>query len=73
MKLPQLFDRALAAYKAEKLRDAERLCRRIIAIKADHFDALHMLAIVQSRLGRKEESLSAFDRALTLQPTTRRC
>jgi tetratricopeptide (TPR) repeat protein len=59
---------AFSAYRAGKLIETEQLCRQVIAATPDVFDALHLLAIVQSRLGRKEEALEIYDRALVLQP-----
>ena len=36
--------------------------------QADLFDALHLLAAVQSRLGKKDTALASYDRALKVQP-----
>jgi len=64
----QALQRASAAYEAGDLAEAERLCGAILAAKGDHFDANHLLAIVQSRTGRAEDALQSYDRALALDP-----
>jgi protein O-GlcNAc transferase len=68
LKVTETLQQAFAAYQAGKLADAEKLCRRIISVKRDAFDALHILAVTQLNLGRKDEALTNFDRALALQP-----
>jgi protein O-GlcNAc transferase len=66
--LPEALNHAFTAYGEGKLSEAERLCRDIVGVKNDFFDALHMLAVIQSKLGRKDEALENFDRALAVQP-----
>jgi len=66
--LSQAFSRAVSAYKAGNLVEAERTFQTIINAKGDLFDVLHLLAIVQSRLGKKHAALASFDRALKLRP-----
>jgi tetratricopeptide (TPR) repeat protein len=66
--LALMLDHAFAAYNTGKLTEAERLCQRIITAEHNCFDALHILAVVQSRLGKKEEALASYDRALQLRP-----
>ena len=59
---------AISAYDAGKLVEAEQLCQQIINAKPDHFDALHLLAVVQSGLGKQDQALASYDRALTVRP-----
>ena len=66
--LSQPLRRAISAYKAGELVEAEQICRQIINAKHDLFDALHLLSIIQSRLGKKDTALANYDRALTLRP-----
>jgi protein O-GlcNAc transferase len=66
--LPQALDRAVSAYNAGNFVLAEQLCQQIVAAKHDFFDAVHLLAIVQSKLGRIDEALASFHRALLVQP-----
>jgi tetratricopeptide (TPR) repeat protein len=66
--LPQEFSRAVSAYEAGKLLEAERICQQIIDNEGDLLDVLHLLAIVQSSLGKKHTALASYDRALKLRP-----
>ena len=66
--LPKPLSRAISAYNAGKLVEAEQLCQQIINAKGDLFDALHLLAVVQSRLGKRDTALASYDRALTVRP-----
>ena len=66
--LSQALSRAVSAYNAGELVEAEQLCQQIINAKRDLFDALHLLALVQTRLGKKDTALTSFDRALTVRP-----
>src|SRR5262249_47088490 len=66
--LPEALKRAIAAYNDGKFSEAERLCRTIIAAKPGFFDALHLLAVVQTRLGRLKDALTSYDQALTVRP-----
>lgn len=65
---PEAYKHAVGAFQAGKLREAEQICQLIITAKNDFFDAIHLLAIVQSRLGRKSDALATFDRAIAVQP-----
>jgi tetratricopeptide (TPR) repeat protein len=66
--LSQAFGRAVTAYNAGKLDEAEQICRQILNARRDVFDALHLLAAVQSRLGKKDAALASYDRALKVRP-----
>src|ERR1700693_4606216 len=66
--LSQALSHAFSAYNAGKFVEAEQLCLQIINAKPDLFDALHLLAVVQSSLGRKDVALASYDRALTVRP-----
>jgi tetratricopeptide (TPR) repeat protein len=59
---------AIAAYERGQLSEADRLARAILCVKPDHFDALHLLAIISTRQRRLDEALGSYDRALALQP-----
>jgi tetratricopeptide (TPR) repeat protein len=67
--LSQALNRALSSYKSGNLVQAEQLCQQITSAKQDVFDAIHLLAFVQSKLGKKEAALRNYDRAVALQPT----
>src|ERR1700722_3467623 len=64
----QALSRAISAYNAGNLIESERTCQQIINAKPDLFDALHLLAVVQSNLGKKDLALASYDRALEIQP-----
>jgi tetratricopeptide (TPR) repeat protein len=66
--LPQTLNRAIAAYRAGQLAEAEGLCRQIISVDRNFFDALYVLAVVQAGLGKNVDALENYDRALALQP-----
>jgi protein O-GlcNAc transferase len=60
--------RAAAAYEGGQFDEAERLCAGILGVQPDNFAALHILAMVQSRLGLFVEALSNCDKALAIRP-----
>ena len=66
--LSSALDRAISAYKSGQFVEAEQLCQQIVAARQDVFDALHLLALVQSLLGKKETAVASFDRALKVRP-----
>ena len=66
--LSEAFNRAISAYNAGKLVEAEQLCQQIITAKPDLFDALHLLAVVQASLGKQDLALVSYDRALIVRP-----
>jgi len=66
--LPQALKRALAAYRAGQLIQAEQICQEILSLDRNYFDALYILAVVQATLGKNTEALANYDRALALQP-----
>jgi len=68
LNLSQALSRAMSAYNAGQLVEAEQICQQIINTKRDLFDALHLLAVVQSRLGKKDTALASYDRALKVRP-----
>ena len=63
-----VFDRAASAFGAGELVEAEQLCEQIVAATPDFFDAVYLLAVVQSKLGKKTAALASFACALSLQP-----
>jgi predicted O-linked N-acetylglucosamine transferase (SPINDLY family) len=66
--LPEAIMRAAAAYACGRFSEADRLARAILDVKADCFDALHLIAVLESRQGRYAEALASYDRALAVQP-----
>ena len=66
--LSSALNRAISAYQSGQLVEAEQLCQQIVAARQDVFDALHLLALVQTLLGKKETAVASFDRALKVRP-----
>ncbi len=66
--LPEAMQRAVAAYRRGRFGEADDLARAILAIKADYFDALHLIAVIRTRQRRLDEALASYDRALALRP-----
>src|SRR5262249_48045570 len=66
--LADTLNRAVVAYNDGNLFEAERLCRFIIAANPDLLDGLLLLANTQIRLGRGNEALATYNRALRLRP-----
>jgi tetratricopeptide (TPR) repeat protein len=66
--LPEVMKRAVAAYEAGRLREADDLARAILGVKPDYFDALHLIAVISTRQRRLDEALASYDSALALRP-----
>ena len=66
--LPEALKRAIAAYNQSKFSEVEQLCYAMIAAKHDFFEALHLLAAVQAKLGRSSDALSNCRQALAIRP-----
>jgi tetratricopeptide (TPR) repeat protein len=60
--------RAVAAYQRGRLREADDLARAILSVRADYFDALHLIAVISTQQRRFDEALASYDRALALRP-----
>ena len=65
---PKPFKKALAAYQRGDLAKTEAYCLATLMVKAEFFDALHLLALVQSRMGKHTAAIENFDQALRLRP-----
>src|SRR5262249_27066869 len=66
----QAYKRAVSAYETGDFVAAEELCQNIIAARDDFFDALYLLAVVQSKLGKKHLALASYGRALNVRPNS---
>jgi Flp pilus assembly protein TadD len=60
--------RALELHQAGKLREAERLYRKVLTLQPEHFDALHMLGVVALQEGRAGYAVDLIERALRQKP-----
>jgi predicted O-linked N-acetylglucosamine transferase (SPINDLY family) len=65
---PILMQAAVTAYRAGKAAEAAALCRRIIEIIPDTFDALHLLGVVELEGGNSAEAERALTRAVDVNP-----
>lgn len=63
-----LFQRAAALYEQGRLDDAEALCRRVLAHRADHAWALNLSGVIHCRTGRGGEGIKLLATALTHEP-----
>jgi len=59
--------RAIALHQRGQLSQAEALYRQILAGPRDHFDALHMLGVIEAQRGNLESAVALLDRALRLR------
>jgi tetratricopeptide (TPR) repeat protein len=67
-----VFDRAVAAYRAGNLVEAEQLCQRVLGSRPDFFDAFYLLGEVQAGLGKINAALATYGRALEIWPNAAR-
>ena len=65
---PLLMQAAVTAYRSGKAAEAAALCRRIIEIIPDTFDALHLLGVVELEGGNFAEAERALTRAVDANP-----
>ena len=63
-----LLNQAARSYQIGHLDETEALCRATLRVDANHVEALYLLGVVQSRLGRSKEALASYDRALAIKP-----
>ncbi len=67
-KLAKKLTQAIAAHQLGELAAAERLYRSILASKPNHFDALHLLGVIEHQKGRYREAERLIGRALKINP-----
>ena len=59
---------ALAMHRGRRLEDAERLYREILAEEPRHFDALHLVGLVQYETGRWDAAVASIRAAIAVRP-----
>jgi len=59
---------AFAAFERGDDAEAERLCRAVLAARANYFDALHMLGVMAAKAGRAEEAVAVLAKAIAANP-----
>lgn len=60
--------KALALHQKGQLARAELCYRKILTLAPDHFDALHLLGVIEGQNNNLDESLDMLQRAVTLRP-----
>jgi tetratricopeptide (TPR) repeat protein/SAM-dependent methyltransferase len=68
-----LFGSAVAHFNAGRLDDAERLCRDVLMFDRNHFDALHMIGIIATRVGNLISAAELIGRALAINGRSAEC
>jgi protein O-GlcNAc transferase len=66
--LSQDMQQAAGAYTKRDWAEAERLCRRILAARADYFDALSLLGVIAAQTQRMDEAAGLLRRAVAARP-----
>jgi tetratricopeptide (TPR) repeat protein len=66
--VPQARRLMLSAYKSNEMIQAEKLAHAILQSHPDQFDALQILAAIQSNAGRNQEALVNLSRAVEVRP-----
>lgn len=59
---------ALAAHRAGRLEEAEKIYEALVEINQRHFDAQHLLGVVRIAQGRYEEAVATISKALRHNP-----
>src|SRR5215470_9008472 len=62
----QALNRAIAAFQASRLADAETACRMVLGRDKRNFDALHLLGVVKASAGDFAAALDALDQAVAI-------
>jgi tetratricopeptide (TPR) repeat protein len=66
--LQQALAEALGLHRQGRLDEAERLYNRVLKAQRDHFDALHLLGMLQHQRGRSGEAYRLVKAALKVDP-----
>jgi tetratricopeptide (TPR) repeat protein len=66
----QAIRRAGAAYNSGQWASAERICRMILRVQADNFDALNLLGVIAAQTSRTEEAAGLLGRAAVARPNS---
>lgn len=59
---------AISRFQAGRLDEASSLCQAVLAKAPGHFDALHLLGVIELRSRHFDTGLSYLDRAIAIQP-----
>jgi predicted O-linked N-acetylglucosamine transferase (SPINDLY family) len=67
--IPEAFAIAVQHHQSGRLQAAETIYRQILADEPNHADALHLLGVIACQLGRHQEAIDYFGRAIALNET----
>ncbi|HMK78678.1 MAG TPA: tetratricopeptide repeat protein [Xanthobacteraceae bacterium] len=62
----RLFEGAVRAHQAGRLREAEQLYRRLLAVEPKHADAQHLIGVLAHQAGRNDAAIDLIGKALAL-------
>lgn len=68
-----LFASAIEHFNAGRMDEAERMCRDVLMFNRGHFDAMHMLGVIATRIGNLAGAGELFGRALAINPRSPEC
>jgi predicted O-linked N-acetylglucosamine transferase (SPINDLY family) len=61
-------NRAIVLHQAGRIADAQAVCREILEHAPRHFDALHLLGVMEYQSGRYEDAHRLLEQALLVEP-----
>lgn len=68
--IPERFQQALALHQQGKLIEAERVYREVLQHAPNHFDALHLLGVLELQTLRTESGVELIGKAIGLNPNS---
>ncbi len=68
MQLRQLFEQGMAAHRAGRLDQAEKLYRQVLRADAGNFPALHMLGFLKAQQGQFDDAITLLNKAVRKNP-----
>ena len=66
--IPQAIDSGLAHHQAGRLQEAEHAYRQVLQVDPKNPDALHLLGVIASQVGKNEIAVDLIDKALAINP-----
>lgn len=68
MSIPEAFHAAILHHKNGRMKEAEVIYRQILAAQPHHADALHMLGLIASQVGRNDVAVDLIRKAISFAP-----
>src|SRR5271157_1457927 len=65
--IPDVLAIAIQHHQAGRLQAAEQIYRQILAVEPNHADALHLLGVIASQVGKHEVAVEYIGRAIGLK------